>query len=176
MEYRTEYDSPLGVITLLAEDGALTALHFNRRERRVAASKREPTPETPPVLRETVRWLDIYFRGRNPGFTPNLLIRGTPFRRAVCRIMLAIPYGETTTYGAIAERIAAERGIPRMSAQAVGGAVGANPIALIIPCHRVIGKNGNLTGYGGGLDRKAKLLELEGIKSGTFFWPGEKRG
>ena len=89
--------------------------------------------------------------------------------------MLAIPYGETTTYGAIAERIAAERGIPRMSAQAVGGAVGANPIALIIPCHRVIGKNGSLTGYGGGLERKVKLLELEGIKSGTFFWP-KKRG
>ena len=175
MEYKAEYISPLGLITLLAEDGALTALHFGARDRRAAAPKREPFLKTPPVLRETVRWLDIYFRGRNPGFTPNLLIRGTPFRRAVCRIMLAIPYGETTTYGAIAERIAAERGIPRMSAQAVGGAVGANPIALIIPCHRVIGKNGSLTGYGGGLDRKAKLLELEGIKSGTFFWP-KKRG
>ena len=170
MEYRTEYASPLGAITLLAEDGALTALYFAEGKHRVAAPKEAPAAKVPPILRDAVRWLDIYFRGRHPGFTPNLLIKGTPFRRAVCRIMLAIPYGETTTYGAIAERIAAERGIPRMSAQAVGGAVGANPIALIIPCHRVIGKNGNLTGYGGGLDRKAKLLELEGISRSAWFF------
>ena len=176
MEYRTEYASPLGAITLLAEDGALTALYFAGGKYSPAAPKGAPAAKGPPVLRDAVRWLDIYFRGRNPGFTPNLLIRGTPFRRAVCRIMLAIPYGETTTYGAIAERIAAERGIPRMSAQAVGGAVGRNPISLIIPCHRVVGADGSLTGYGAGLDRKVKLLELEGIKSGTFFWPGEKRG
>ena len=84
--------------------------------------------------------------------------------------MLEIPYGQTVTYGELAERIAAGRGLERMSAQAVGGAVGANPIALIVPCHRVIGKNGNLTGYGGGLDRKAKLLELEGISRSAWFF------
>lgn len=176
MEYRIEYASPLGAIALLAEDDALTALYFSGQKHAPAASKGEPASKAPPVLRDAVRWLDLYFRGRNPGFTPNLAIKGTPFRRAVCRIMLTIPYGETTTYGAIAERIAAERGIPRMSAQAVGGAVGRNPISLIIPCHRVVGTGGSLTGYGAGLDRKVKLLELEGIKSGTFFWPGKKRG
>ena len=175
MEYKAEYISPLGLITLLAEDGALTALHFGARDRRAAAPKREPFLKTPPVLRETVRWLDLYFGGVNPGFLPNLLIKGTPFRREVCRLMLEIPYGQTVTYGELAERIAAGRGLERMSAQAVGGAVGANPIALIVPCHRVIGKNGNLTGYGGGLDRKIRLLELEGISRAAFFIPKERR-
>ncbi len=171
MEYRTEYDSPLGAITLLAEDGALTGLRFGARERGAVPPKREPFLKTPPVLRETIRWLDLYFGGANPGFIPNLLIKGTPFRREVCRLLLTIPYGETTTYGRLARRIAADRGVARMSAQAVGGAVGANPIALIVPCHRVVGQNGDLTGYGAGLDRKIKLLELEGISCGEFFMP-----
>ena len=107
------------------------------------------------------RWLDIYFAGNEPDFTPPLHPIGTPFRMAVWRILLEIPYGVTTTYGAIAKRLAKERGLPQMSAQAIGSAVGRNPISLIIPCHRVIGRNGRLTGYAGGLHRKASLLAME---------------
>ena len=115
------------------------------------------------IFDETVKWLDTYFSSKSPDFTPELKINTTPFRKAVCEIMLTIPYGSTITYGGIADMIAKQNGISRMSAQAVGGAVGHNPIALIIPCHRVIGANGSMIGYGGGIDRKIKLLESEGI-------------
>ena len=119
--------------------------------------------EQTPILLETTHWLDIYFSGEVPGFLPPLHPVGTAFRQAVWQILLEIPYGQTATYGGLAARLARERGIPRMSAQAIGGAVGHNPIALIIPCHRVVGADGSLTGYAGGLDRKRKLLELEKI-------------
>ena len=170
MECRAEYVSPLGTLTLISDGGALTALFF-RGKRRADPAVRPVPLGADPVFRRTARWLDLYFSGRDPGFTPDLQIRGTEFQREVCRLMLEIPFGRTVTYGRLAAQIATRRGLARMSAQAVGGAVGANPIALIIPCHRVIGKNGNLTGYGGGLDRKAKLLELEGIRRETFFFP-----
>ncbi|MCR5662364.1 MAG: methylated-DNA--[protein]-cysteine S-methyltransferase [bacterium] len=114
-----------------------------------------------PIFDETRRWLDIYFSGKNPSFTPPLLMRATSFRKAVWEILLTIPYGKTTTYGEIAAALAQKRGVPRISAQAVGNAVGHNAISLIIPCHRVIGANGGLTGYAAGIDRKACLLDLE---------------
>ena len=115
-----------------------------------------------PVFRETCRWLDIYFSGRDPGFTPPYRLAGaTSFREAVSREMLKIPFGATATYGDIAAALAQKRGVARMSAQAVGQAVGWNPVCLVIPCHRVIGACGALTGYGGGLHNKAALLELE---------------
>ena len=121
-----------------------------------------------PVFRETCRWLDIYFSGRDPGFTPPYRLFGaTPFREAVSREMLKIPFGATVTYGDIAATIAKRRGMARMSAQAVGQAVGWNPICLVIPCHRVVGAGGAITGYGGGLHNKAALLELEGSKGTT---------
>lgn len=101
--------------------------------------------------------------GRQPDFTPPLFIRGSEFKKRVCQILLEIPYGKTLTYGEIAERIAKERGLEKMSAQAVGGAVGSNPISIIIPCYRVVGANGNLTGYGGGIARKIKFLETEHV-------------
>ena len=107
-----------------------------------------------PIFDEICRWLDIYFSGKEPDFTPPLSMRTTPFRKAVWEIMLTIPYGQTMTYGEIAGIIAEQRGIDRMSAQAVGGAVGHNSISLIIPCHRVIGTDGSLTGYAGGIDKK----------------------
>lgn len=117
-----------------------------------------------PVFKDTCRWLDTYFSGKDPGFTPPIAMRTTPFRKQVWEIMLQIPYGRTLTYGEIADKIASKRGIKKMSAQAVGGAVGHNSISLIIPCHRVIGSGGNLTGYAGGIKTKIKLLNLEGIQ------------
>lgn len=113
------------------------------------------------VFRRTEKWLDIYFAGRDPGFLPPLSTKGTPFQEEVWEILKEIPYGKTVSYGEIAMRIAEKRGIKRMAAQAVGGAVGRNPIAIIVPCHRVVGSDGSLTGYGGGLDRKVELLKLE---------------
>lgn len=116
-----------------------------------------------PVFRETCRWLDLYFSGLRPDFTPPCRIKDlTPFRQDVQEEMLAIPYGGTATYGEIASRIAEKRGVRRMSAQAVGGAVGWNPICIIVPCHRVIGAGKRLVGYGGGIQNKIALLALEG--------------
>ena len=123
------------------------------------------------VFDQTRRWLDLYFSGREPGFTPALNPLGSAFRRAVWEILLKIPYGKTTTYGQIACEIAAARGLAKMSAQAVGGAVGHNEISIIIPCHRVIGAHGNLTGYAGGIDRKIKLLQLERVDMQGLFTP-----
>ena len=119
-----------------------------------------------PVFRETRRWLDIYFSGRQPDFTPRYRMDGlTPFRREVVDAMLAIPFGETATYGDIADALAKKHGIAKMSAQAVGGAVGWNPICIIVPCHRVVGAGQSLVGYGGGIRNKAGLLSLEGRSS-----------
>ena len=124
----------------------------------------------PPVLQDTCRWLDRYFAGHQPDFTPDYRIENlTPFRKEVSDIMREIPFGKTMTYGEIANKIAQKQGIPKMSAQAVGGAVGWNPICIIVPCHRVMGANGNLTGYGGGIHNKIALLRLEGHDVNRFF-------
>ena len=153
------YDSPLGGITLAEEEGALAGLWFDG-QRGFGAPRGLPEADGP-ALREAVRWLDIYFAGGVPDFTPALAPRGTAFQRAVWALLREIPYGGTVTYGELAERLAARQG-GRTSARAVGGAVGRNPISLIIPCHRVIGAGGALTGYAGGLERKRRLLEMEG--------------
>ena len=113
------------------------------------------------TLAEAARWLDAYFSGREPDFLPPLRPRGSPFQLAVWRKLLEIPYGQTTTYGAIARAVASDEGRASVPAQAVGGAVGRNPLSVFIPCHRVVGASGSLTGYAGGLDRKIALLELE---------------
>ena len=117
------------------------------------------------------RWLDIYFAGKEPDFMPPLHPVGSPFRRAVWELLLEIPYGQTATYGELSRRLAAKMGIAHMSAQAVGGAVGHNGISIIIPCHRVVGTGGSLTGYAGGVDKKVKLLELERADMRGFFVP-----
>lgn len=155
------YDSPLGGITLASDGSALTGLWFDGQK--YFGATLPPICETRPlpVFEQTVRWLDTYFRGIAPDFTPPLSMQTTPFRKAVWEIMLTIPFGKTMTYGKIADRIAKQRGLSAMSAQAVGGAVGHNSISLIIPCHRVVGTNGSLTGYAGGLERKLRLLTLE---------------
>lgn len=160
-EYRSRYDSPLGVVTLESDGEALTGLWFDDPQSRSGMT--HPPGMELPVFETAKRWLDLYFSGKRPDFTPPLKLSGTPFRKTVWEILLTIPYGKTMTYGEIAAIIAGRRKMPRMSAQAVGGAVGHNPVSLIVPCHRVIGAANALVGYGGGLDRKIRLLALEGI-------------
>ena len=157
MKYIHHYESPLGAMTMSSDGESLRGLWFGD------CIENEYEEKMLPVFCETVKWLDIYFGGNIPDFTPRLSVQTTEFRKKVCDIILTIPYGQTMTYGEIANMVAKQRGMKRMSAQAVGGAVGHNPIALIIPCHRVMGANGNLTGYAAGIDRKEKLLKLEGI-------------
>lgn len=169
MIYTSKYDSPLGSILLAADDLGLTGLWLENN--RFFPDKLESQSRETKDIRDAKRWLDIYFSGREPDFTPRLHQKGSDFHRAVGEIMLKIPYGKTTTYGAIAKELAEQRGIARMSAQAVGGAVGRNEISIIIPCHRVVGSNGSLTGYGGGLDNKIKLLELEGADMSRLYRP-----
>ena len=162
MIYTNNYQSPLGEILLAADDEGLTGLWFMENQKYMGLGlSKNAVKRTLPVFDDAVRWLDIYFSGKDPGFTPPLHLTGSAFRCRVGEIMLEIPYGKTATYGEIARRIADERGIRQMSCRAVGGAVGKNPISLIIPCHRVVGSDGSLTGYGGGLERKAALLRLE---------------
>lgn len=153
------FESPLGEILLTSDGQALTGLDF-----REDAQARETVPDDP-VLLESLRWLTDYFSGKQPDFLPPLHPAGTAFQLRVWTRLLSIPYGQVVSYGAIAAEIAMERGIPRMSAQAVGQAVGRNPIALMIPCHRVIGSGGALVGYAAGLNRKEALLRLEGSLS-----------
>ncbi len=125
-----------------------------------------------PIFKETSKWLDIYFSGKRPGFTPKYKINNlTPFRQEVINIMKTIPYGNTITYNDISKIIAKKRGIKIMSSQAVGGAVSWNPICIIIPCHRVIGVKGNLTGYNGGINNKVALLALEKNDMNKYFIP-----
>ena len=161
MKYLYKYSSPLGGITLECEGSALTGLWFDGQKHFAAAPDAREADGSLPAFEQAARWLDIYFGGRDPGFFPKTAPEGTPFQAAVWEILLTVPYGETVTYGEIARRIAEKTGLSRMSARAVGGAVGRNPISLIIPCHRVVGAGGKLTGYAGGIDRKEKLLALE---------------
>ena len=170
MNYIHYYQSPLGEIILTSDGESLTGLSYDFPEMLLPYFIEKPLP----IFTETDRWLDIYFSGKNPDFTPKLHLKVTGFRKMVWNILLTIPFGQTITYGEIASRIAKQRGIPRMSAQAVGGAVGHNPIALIIPCHRVVGANGSLTGYAGGIDKKEQLLRLEQVDMSRLFIP--KRG
>ena len=162
MDYITHYSSPLGRMTLVSNGEELTGLWFERQKNSsVALDSVAHDKDDLPVFQETIRWLNTYFRGKIPDFTPPIRMHGTAFRQMVWEILLTIPYGQTTTYGEIARRVASEKRVAVMSAQAVGGAVGHNDIALIIPCHRVVGKNGSLTGYAAGLDKKAYLLKME---------------
>lgn len=163
MDYKWHYDSPLGGITLASDGEALTGLWFDGQIYFADTLSEDSKEKELPIFTQTCHWLDIYFSGKAPDFTPRLKMNTTPFRKVVWDVMLTIPFGKTMTYGEIARLIAQKRGIAQMSAQAVGGAVGHNSISLIIPCHRVVGPKGKLTGYAGGLDKKAKLLRLEGV-------------
>ena len=171
MEYVSHYESPFGDITLASDGEALIGLWFDKQKYFADALDEKHEEKELQIFEQTKRWLDIYFSGKEPDFTPPLRMKTTLFRRAVWEIMLTIPYGKTMTYGEIAKKIAEQKGIKQMSAQAVGGAVGHNSISLIIPCHRVVGANGSLTGYAGGIDKKIKLLTLEKADTEKLFVP-----
>lgn len=159
MKYRGTYRSPLGPITLAADGDSLTGLWFEGQRYYPDDLARESEEKDLPVFRQVKVWLDVYFSGRDPGPVPPLRPVGTDFQRAVWAILTAIPYGHTRTYGDIA------RELGRTSARAVGSAVGRNPISILVPCHRVVGAGGSLTGYAGGVERKTALLRLEGAWS-----------
>ncbi len=161
MQDHGEYQSPLGRIFLTADAEGLTGLWFEEQKQEAGPLKPACGGRERSVFSDAKRWLDLYFSGREPDIAVPMHQAGTEFQKEVWEILSRIPYGEITTYGAIARELAARRGIPRMSAQAVGGAVGRNQISLLVPCHRVIGSDGSLVGYGGGIERKAALLELE---------------
>ncbi len=171
--YYTKYNSPIGKLRIESDGEFLTAIHTEKEKE---FPKNECVyRENLPIFTMVVNWLDSYFAGENPSFE-NIPLKpsGSDFRKLVWKFLLEIPYGETTTYGAIAKKIEEVKG-GRMSGQVVGGAVGANPISIIIPCHRVIGSDGNLTGYAGGINRKIALLEIEGIDTSKFSLPKSYR-
>lgn len=161
MEYTSHYVSPLGAMTMASDGEALTGLWFDGQRYFAQTLDAAHTEKALPVFAETARWLDEYFRGSAPDFTPPLRMKTTAFRRRVWSLLLRIPYGETVTYGQLAAQIAAQTGAARIAAQAVGGAVAHNAVSLIIPCHRVIGADGSLTGYAGGAEKKRRLLAME---------------
>lgn len=153
----------MGELFLAADETGLTGLWFDGGRYFAEGLDPENEKRELPVFETVKKWLDIYFSGREPDFMPPLHMIGSPFQLSVWKHLLEIPYGKTITYGELAKKIAAERGRERMAAQAVGGAVGHNKISILVPCHRVVGANGSLTGYGGGLDKKERLLVLEGV-------------
>ena len=169
MEYTNEYISPLGKILLASDGHALTGLWFEGQK--YFAAKLDPDHEEKklPVFARTAEWLALYFDGEKPAFIPPLTLKGTPFQKEVWEILLEIPFGQTTTYAEIAAEIARRRGLASMSAQAVGSAVAHNPISLIIPCHRVVGSDGSLTGYAGGIEKKEGLLAMERHAPGSVI-------
>lgn len=173
MNYCT-YDSILGVLTMVSDGEYLTGLFMDSQQSNDFYTNMKFV-ENLPVFVDTKRWLDIYFSGKEPDFTPKIKTNGSPFRGEVWDILRKIPYGTTATYGEIAKEIAQNRGVEKISPQAVGGAVGSNPIGIIIPCHRVVGANGNLTGYAGGLGNKIRLLTLEKADTEKFFMPKVKK-
>ena len=166
---KAEYPSPLGRITMAGEGDALAGLWLEG-QKYFAGGHPDLREGEAPAFAVVRAWLDAYFAGDDPGLSPRLSLEGTPFQKAVWRQLLTIPRGQTTTYGAIARTLEMETG-KRVSAQAVGGAVGRNPVSILVPCHRVVGTGGSLTGYAGGLDKKLWLLRHEGVVVSKLFYP-----
>ena len=174
MIYTSSYNSPVGKILLASKDNKLIGLWIEGQKHYLGTLKKETIEEKDDneILVRTKEWLDKYFSGERPNISDlDLAPIGNDFRQSVWKILCEIPYGQVITYGDIAKRIANQMNKKAMSAQAVGGAVGNNPISIIIPCHRVVGANGNLTGYAGGIDKKIKLLELEKVDMSNFYIP-----
>ena len=162
MFFTASYPSLLGHLTLVSDGDSLVGLWFNAQRHLNHALLDKSKEQNVPVFEEIKKWLDIYFQGKDPGPLPPVRFYGTEFRKAVWALLTKIPYGQTITYKDLALQIARLNGCARMSAQAIGGAVGHNPIGIIVPCHRVIGSDGSLTGYAGGISLKEALLRLEG--------------
>ena len=173
MYYKATYQSPLGIMTMAGDENNLVGLwNEGQKYHGETLYKDMISNNNMPIFETTRKWLDRYFAGQKPDIAElSLAPAGSEFRQKVWDILCQIPYGEVITYGDIAKKIAAERNKESMSSQAVGGAVGHNPISIIIPCHRVIGSDGSLTGYAGGIQIKIKLLELEGVDTSRFFVP-----
>ncbi|MEG1197437.1 MAG: methylated-DNA--[protein]-cysteine S-methyltransferase [Raoultibacter sp.] len=169
--YTKEVDAPVGTITLASDGQALVGLWI-AGQKYFARTIQVRQQACLPLFESVTRWLDAYFAGKNPAIDfPLAPAGGTPFRQDVWRILQRIPYGQVVSYGQIAHEMAQLRGQAKMSAQAVGGAVGHNPISIIIPCHRVVGANGSLTGYAGGIGIKKQLLQLEGVDMSCLYTP-----
>ena len=173
MQYTTSHASPLGTLTVAGTGESITGLWMDGQKYYAATIKgRIEEKHDLPVFAKAREWLDAYFAGEKPAISQLPLTPvGSDFRKAIWDILREIPYGQYTTYGAIAKLAASRMNRKSMSSQAVGGAVGHNPISIIIPCHRVVGSNGSLTGFAGGIDKKIKLLELEGADLSKFFVP-----
>lgn len=161
MNYKYTYESPLGTMVMLGTLSYLTDLFFIDEAHAPSYDDAEYIEQLTGPFEVTIMWLNQYFNGKKLFITPPIQLEGTEFRKSVWSILQTIPYGETTTYGDIGKQIAQQQGKEKFSAQAVGGAVGHNPISIIVPCHRVIGSNGQLTGYAGGIERKKYMLDLE---------------
>ena len=161
MDYTYHYTSPIGGITVASNGESLTGLWFDGQKYFASTLSQRHVEKQLPLFDRTCEWLDLYFSGKSPDFIPPVFMYVSNFRRDVYEILMTIPFGETMTYKEVADLIAKKHRIISMSAQAVGGAIAHNPISLVIPCHRVIGTNGKLTGYAGGLDKKEWLLDME---------------
>lgn len=161
MDYTYHYTSPIGGITMASNGESLTGLWFDGQKYFASTLSQRHVEKQLPIFDRTCEWLDLYFSGKSPDFIPPVFMYVSNFRRDVYEILMTIPFGETMTYKEVADLIAKKHRIISMSAQAVGGAIAHNPISLVIPCHRVIGTNGKLTGYAGGLDKKGWLLDME---------------
>lgn len=173
MLYKTFYESSLGNILIVSDENNIIGLWFEGQKYFLANIKDDITQKDDlPILQSAKLWLDQYFAGQKPNIANlKLAPRGNDFRLTVWKILCEIPYGQLTTYGEIAKKVAIVMNKESMSAQAVGGAVGHNPISIIIPCHRVVGSHGSLTGYAGGIDKKIKLLQLEGVDTKQLMIP-----
>ena len=171
VQFVESFSSPIGEVTLGSDGEFLTGLWLADQKYFMAGVVEITSEEPLPIFQETKAWLEHYFRGLDPGPIPPVRPQGSEFRRQVWELLAEIPYGKLATYGELAQRIGAQRGMAKMSSRAVGGAVGHNPVSIIIPCHRVVGANGSLTGYGGGIARKIALLELEGVDMSKLSIP-----
>jgi methylated-DNA-[protein]-cysteine S-methyltransferase len=165
MEYVHKIKSPIGALIVSSDGKNICGLWMEGQKYFAKTLGRNVLEQNLPIFDNVQKWLDIYFSGKEPDFTPPLMPEGSPFQKSIWSNLCKIPYGQTTTYGALAKQLESENKGRRTSARAIGGAVGHNPVSVIIPCHRVVGKNGNLTGYAGGIDKKIMLLKLEGIKT-----------
>ncbi|AEF86070.1 methylated-DNA--[protein]-cysteine S-methyltransferase [Treponema primitia ZAS-2] len=167
MEYIQKLNSPVGILTLASDGQSISGLWIEGQKYFARSLEKETCEKHLPVFGEAKKWLDIYFSGKEPDFMPPLLPKGTMFQKSIWNILCTISYGNTSTYGELAKKFESLNNGKRTAARAVGSAVGRNPISILIPCHRILGKDGGLTGYAGGVDIKEKLLQLEDVDQGV---------